>query len=345
MVPGVWLVQHFDTSLSASSSKSEQQAAWDGLSRSSAALLDGGCLRGGLFLRNEHRSEVRGSYLDAISRSSNAPEDVEPLMLSVHHEPPTTMRRYALLNGLALLWASAMWLVVTFLVRVDPLLIQEQRDIRSEMSDQILQLLHATIPHGRLFSTRMLVWVCVAVFLLMIKDSVGFMTFRTQDLVKWGADYRPLTVDDEPWRIFSSMFLHGGVYHLMLNMVGLLIGGVFLEQVIGRWTFLSCYIICGVGGGLASLWYNPEVVSVGASGAIFGLYGMGISLAFLNRIRIEDMKFFALIAAVLIVFNLAMAMLDDNINNMAHIGGLVTGFLLGILLGLVGRFARTEIDL
>ena len=76
----------------------------------------------------------------------------------------------------------------------------------------------------------------------MILNGLGFISFKGQDLIKWGANYRPSTIDGEWWRLLSSVFLHGGLMHLLFNMYGLLFVGIFVEPVLGKTKFLISYL-------------------------------------------------------------------------------------------------------
>src|SRR5207244_8055 len=93
------------------------------------------------------------------------------------------------------------------------------------------------------------------------------------DLIRWGGDYAPRTTNGQWWRPVTSMFLHIGIIHLAMNMIALWSIGPFIERLVGNRSFLVLYLFAGVSGSMASLAHAPTIVSAGASGAIFGLYG------------------------------------------------------------------------
>jgi rhomboid protease GluP len=153
-------------------------------------------------------------------------------------------------------------------------------------------------------------------------------------LIQWGANYGPRTTQGEWWRMFTCMFVHIGVLHLLFNMVALWNVGGFMEQVLGHTGFLVLYLLAGLLGSMASVAWNPFVVSAGASGAIFGVYG-GL-LAFLVRHR--DRHQYAFLAALrtntlaFIGYNVVFGFIIPGIDMAAHLGGLAGGFVCGFVL-------------
>ncbi|KAK7261922.1 hypothetical protein RIF29_28246 [Crotalaria pallida] len=182
----------------------------------------------------------------------------------------------------------------------------------------------------------------------LLKDQLGrfaFQPFRenplfgpaTPTLRKLGALEKDLIVyDNETWRFFTCMFLHAGVVHLLANMFSLLFIGVRLEQEFGFLRIGLLYILSGFGGSLLSLMHLKRdgvtvTISVGASGALFGLLGAMLS-ELLTNWTIYANKCTALISLVVIIgLNLAVGFLP-HVDNSAHIGGFLSGFFLGFIL-------------
>jgi membrane associated rhomboid family serine protease len=157
---------------------------------------------------------------------------------------------------------------------------------------------------------------------------------RADQLVEWGSNKGSLTLHGEPWRIVTSLFLHGSILHLAFNMFALWQVGQLVERLFGSLRFTALYLIAGVCGSIASVMWNPNVNSVGASGAIFGIVG-GL-FAFMQRENsgvpptvVKDLRGSLL---PFLVFNLAAGFLYPHTDNAAHIGGLVGGWLAGHLL-------------
>jgi rhomboid protease GluP len=151
----------------------------------------------------------------------------------------------------------------------------------------------------------------------------------------WGANFGPATQDGQWWRLGTAMFLHFGVVHLALNMWALWDIGRLLEQVYGRWRYALLYLGAGVFGNLLSLVIQGNhAVSGGASGAIFGLYGALVLFLWRERAQMERGEFRWMFGAatIFIVLALVMGQLITGIDNSAHVGGLMSGALLGVAL-------------
>ncbi|PKI31208.1 hypothetical protein CRG98_048401 [Punica granatum] len=132
------------------------------------------------------------------------------------------------------------------------------------------------------------------------------------------------------WRLFTCIWLHAGVFHLLANMLSLLFIGIRLEQEFGFVRIGLLYIMAGFGGSLLSALFIQYSISVGASGALFGLLGSMLSELITNW-TIYANKFAALLTLIFIVaINLAVGLLP-HVDNFAHIGGFVSGFLLGFV--------------
>ena len=157
-------------------------------------------------------------------------------------------------------------------------------------------------------------------------------------LLRVGALYTPaVVVGDEWWRLLSAMFLHGGLTHLLMNMVSLYLIGRPLERFLVWYSYLALYFGAGIVGGLLSMAVHPASVGVGASGAIFGIFGAlaGVIVAHRERIGYYFHTFMKDFGAVL-ALNLLIGIAIPEVDMTAHIGGLLTGIVGGWL---VGRFA------
>jgi len=153
-------------------------------------------------------------------------------------------------------------------------------------------------------------------------------------LIQWGTNFGPLTLQGEWWRLFTSMFLHFGLIHLLLNMWALLSLGRLTERLYGSVHFALLYVFAGLFGSIASLLWRSGVNSAGASGAIFGVIG-GL-LAFMVNPKTQIPTSVATAqrnsALVFVGYNLINGFAHAGIDNACHIGGLVGGFAMGWLL-------------
>lgn len=185
-------------------------------------------------------------------------------------------------------------------------------------------------PHKGYYITPALMYINIGVYLAMVAAGLGAMAFRADDLLHWGANYRPFTVNGEWWRLLSSTFLHGGLVHMASNMFGLAFAGAFLEPLLGGKRLLIAYLVSGIVASAASIAWHPDTVSVGASGAIFGLFGMCVVfLAKAYKNEYAKRQLYNIL--ILIGYNLLWG-LSGGIDNAAHIGGLVSGMLVGLVL-------------
>lgn len=180
--------------------------------------------------------------------------------------------------------------------------------------------------------TIMLIAINVIVFLLL---SFSGMTEDAQYMLEHGAMYVPYMMEGNGYyRLFTSMFLHFGIDHLANNMVMLAAIGWNLEYEIGKIKFLIIYLASGLAGNILSalgdIIIGEYAVSAGASGAVFGIIGALLYVVIRNRGRIGTISGRGLV--LMIILSLYYGLTSSGVDNLAHIGGLVAGFILGVLL-------------
>jgi membrane associated rhomboid family serine protease len=185
--------------------------------------------------------------------------------------------------------------------------------------------------------TQVIFGLNVAVFLGMALAGSTIMDFSGPEIVRWGANWGPLTLNGEWWRLLSCVFVHGGIIHIAFNMWCLWNLGALSESLYGRWTYAAVYLVCGVGSSLASVAWHPGSPSVGASGAIFGLAGALIAAFKLGEFSVPRAALSGTLRslAMFVVYNLIFGAAIGTTDNAAHIGGLITGLILGALIALV----------
>lgn len=179
--------------------------------------------------------------------------------------------------------------------------------------------------------TPVLIGINVAVFGVMLAGGIHPMTPAIDSLIQWGANYGPKTTNGEWWRMFTAMFLHIGILHLLFNMLALWHIGGFMERLLGSPGFLALYLLSGLLGSIASVAWNPFVVSAGASGAIFGIYGGLLSYLVRHRDLRSEVFLVTLRNHVLafLGYNLLFGFIQEGIDMAAHLGGLVGGCACG----------------
>ena len=192
--------------------------------------------------------------------------------------------------------------------------------------------------------TPVLFGMNLLVFLLMcVSDHQAVFKPSVATLLKWGADYGPLTgTGQQWWRLLTSCFVHIGLWHLLFNMLALWQAGRIVEKLLGNWFYLALYLGCGLLGSLTSLYFQPHLVSAGASGAIFGIYGALLGFIARQREALPRgmssglLKFgltflaYNLYASLGSLISIATDQAHGpHIDLACHAGGLVSGLLFG----------------
>ncbi len=171
-----------------------------------------------------------------------------------------------------------------------------------------------------------------AAWLIIINTAILILEGMIPSLIPLFALYPPELLQ-RPWTLFTSMFLHSGLEHLIYNMFALGLFGIVLESLIGSKKFLSSYLVTGIAAGIATLVIYPMDYSLGASGAIYGIIGL------LTVLRPKMMIYFAVplpmlfYAAVYIFFDIVGLFTGVNPDNIAYAAHLA-GFFAGVLIGL-----------
>jgi membrane associated rhomboid family serine protease/Flp pilus assembly protein TadD len=218
--------------------------------------------------------------------------------------------------------------------------VQHEAAQRGELDDDAPQPVMAVpwVRHESSISlTHILFGANIAVFLAMALASGSIMDFSGQVMVRFGANFGPFTLSGQWWRLLTYMFLHGGLMHIAFNMWCLWDLGALCESLYGRWTYAAIYLITGIAAGLASVGWNPGVLSVGASGAIFGLAGALISSFYLGEFSLPSVAIGGTLRSLLffVGFNVLFGSLVPGIDNACHAGGLVSGLIVGALIARV----------
>ena len=185
--------------------------------------------------------------------------------------------------------------------------------------------------------TQAIFGINVAVFVAMALAGVSLTSPTMGELWHWGANYGPYTIGGQWWRLLSCVFVHIGIIHIALNMWCLWGLGRIAEAVYDHWTFGAVYLITGVSASVASLAWNPVVTSAGASGAIFGIAGALIASFYLGEFSLPKAVVSSLLRSVVTFagYNLVFGAMSGRTDNAAHVGGLVSGLILGALIAKV----------
>jgi rhomboid protease GluP len=183
--------------------------------------------------------------------------------------------------------------------------------------------------------TQIIFGLNIAVFVVMLLAGVQMLgNPSVQDLVRFGANFGPYTLSGQWWRLLSCIFIHGGLLHIAFNMWCLWDLGRLAESIYGHWMFAAVYLISGLAASLGSIFWNPFTLSVGASGAIFGIAGALIASFYLGEFSLPKAAMSGMLRSVMLFvgYNLFFGAIVARTDNAAHVGGLLMGLLLGALI-------------
>jgi membrane associated rhomboid family serine protease/Flp pilus assembly protein TadD len=182
--------------------------------------------------------------------------------------------------------------------------------------------------------TYALIGINVVVFALMLLSGDPLFKPTSEQILKWGGNYAPLSLDGQWWRLFTSIFVHIGLLHILVNMWCLYHLGSLAERFYSGWSVLLIYFLTGLAGSIASLSRSAVVVSAGSSGAIFGLAGLLIASLSVGKLSLPRRELGITVSSLIVfaAYNLVYGYLKGGIDNGAHLGGLICGLAIGIFL-------------
>jgi len=330
--PPAWLGITFSTSVPASFTEDQKEKASRTFAKESQdkfAAMDLGAFA---YLELVGPGEKRRSYETAIRKSATATPD--PVVLVPHHdvfdERAGNLDQWALgtFGVGATLWLFMLLFPGVHTGRLRLLIDGTQADRpQGRFWRAVL------VPGRHNFGTLSLAYVNLLVFLVMAFAGLGVVGFHVEDLVGWGALARPLLHGLGLLRLVTSQFVHDGFMHVANNLYGLVFAGMVLESVIGGRRLILAYLVAGTLGGVASVVVHPATVSVGASGSIFGLFGVLFGLLLAKDDRVVQARGLLVInAAIYVGLNLLLGAVTPGVDNAAHVGGLLAGVAIGPIL-------------
>lgn len=209
--------------------------------------------------------------------------------------------------------------------------INKKNEKRSKMAEKIFSYKKPVI-------TYILIALCILMFGAMYLLGNGSEDSMT--LLAFGANLDVLVKNGQIYRLFTCVFLHIGIFHLVCNMYSLYVIGKEVESLYGKLKFLIIYILSGISGSILSLAFNSNTILAGASGAIFGLLGALLYFGYYYRTYLGA----TIRSSVLpvIILNLLIGFLNPGIDNSAYIGGLVAGILTSMLVGVPDKSGKRD---
>src|SRR4051794_14251269 len=159
----------------------------------------------------------------------------------------------------------------------------------------------------------------------MVLKRVPVVSPTSDQIVRWGGNFGPLTMDGQPWRLLTNIFVHIGLPHIVANMWALVVLGRLGESLYGRFNLLTVYLMSGIAGSLASLLWNPLGVSAGASGALFGLAGALIATLYAGKLPMSKHVVRPILWTLVAwaAFDLGYGFWKTGVDNAAHVGGFI----------------------
>lgn len=194
-----------------------------------------------------------------------------------------------------------------------------------------------TFKKKKIIATKIIILINIIAFFAMYIFGNG--SLDSQTLINFGANFGPLVKSGQIYRLLTCAFLHIGILHLVFNMYALFIIGSQIENFLGKFKFLFIYIISAIGASLMSIIFSNNI-SAGASGAIFGLMGALLYFGYYYRIYLSSVLKQQIIP--IIILNLFIGFVISGIDNAAHIGGLITGVLASMALGVNNKSKTSD---
>ena len=220
------------------------------------------------------------------------------------------------------------------------LILNVTNDINEKTEKENKKFVKVFSPKKIIFTKIILILCVIAYIFIAIKD-YNFISISASTLAQFGGNNSLLVKSGELWRLITSAFLHVSLIHLLVNMYSLVILGTQVETYIGKWKFLFIYFISAITGNLLSLVFSaPNVVSVGASGALFGLMGALLYFGYHYRLYLSDAIKNQIIP--IIILNLFIGFVISGIDNVAHIGGLIGGYLASMAIGIDNKSEKRD---
>ena len=282
-------------------------------------------------------SNNKDGYLEAIKEHNPDINEKEQIILI----PKTENFDERLGNTLT--WSIATYIIGAIIIlamvlypKIDEKELNNFRKNKPLKDDPLVDILGFLNPTGNNKATAILLLLNITVFIFMVFYGLDMISPSSNELLEIGGNRRTEVLNGEYWRLFTSIFIHGGFMHLFLNLIGLGLGASLLEYILGPVKLITIYIICGILASLTSIFWHENTVSVGASGAIFGLYGLILAFTVFNiypkYLQRMNWGYLVIFAGAGLLFGLT-----NGIDNSAHIGGLISGIMIGGILILVNK--------
>ncbi|UEG48956.1 rhomboid family intramembrane serine protease [Ferruginibacter lapsinanis] len=220
-----------------------------------------------------------------------------------------------------------------------------QKTAEQEAADAAALDAAMNLSGSNLYVTYGIIAINIIVFALMAINGAGLFDVNGLVHIRWGSNFSVLTLSGDWWRLLTNVFIHFGIIHLLMNMYCLYTVGVYLEPMLGKVKYIIAYLCTGVLASIVSLWWHSKGVnSAGASGAIFGMYGLFLALLTTNLIPKQVRNALLQSIGIFIGYNLLYGM-KSGVDNSAHVGGLISGLAIGVIYAYAIKKEKAEQNL
>jgi rhomboid protease GluP len=325
-----WYGVSFKKQISNRLSIDEKEREYDAFYKESIQKMDGYAFNDLTYFERLPNTEDRDGYLKAVATRFN--EETGAVILEARHEP------FESRSGNKLKWIFGSYFIGTVVILlvliwpgVSKLELERQLAGKKPKEDDVVDMLKFLVPKQPHFVTSIILNINILLFLIMLFAGVHIISPNGLELLEWGANRRIETISGDWWRLLTSMFLHAGIMHLLLNIYGLVLASIFIEPLLGSTRYAIIYFSSGIVGSIASIWSYENTVSVGASGAIFGLCGAILAVTLTGIFPKEGKKLILILFGPYVLINLLMG-LGGGIDNAAHLGGLISGAIVALII-------------
>lgn len=278
-------------------------------------------------------SDDKDNFLFAVERVPSGKEIAKSAIILVPEKgsyETRTGHKFAWFIGTLLIGQTVFFLLIfRRAIKTSTVNKFEKLDTIKKLKES-LGLLIYLIPTKERLVTSIILDINIIIMLLMIISGADAASPSSRDLLDWGANFKPLVLEGEWWRVFTSIFIHIGIFHLMFNIIGFALVGFQMDKELSVKEYLAVYILTGIIASLTSLFFHDRTISAGASGSIMGMYGLGISMIILKIGSGDSRAIFSVGLFVIVGSTLVMGLVTPS-DNSAHLGGLVSGFVIGLL--------------
>ncbi|RAJ85318.1 rhomboid protease GluP [Chitinophaga dinghuensis] len=328
-IPPVWYCLRYSSDLSNYSSDTAKDLAFNGHKAALPEFIRNNLSKTGHLFEREPASEYADYYTRAIKRRYPALQET-PILLkpaTTHISSHESLMWIALCFGIGLVVFTGIVLYKPY----DPVALKQYISGNPYPEDTFYQVIQFLHPKGDYPGSAMLIDTNLVIYLIMILLGVPLASVPASTLLHNGALYYPAVMEGQYWRIFTAIFIHSGGLHILYNMMALGVAGLMLEKLIGPKQFIGLYLITGLVASVVSMYWDKDSIQMGASGAIFGLFGIIAGMLLRKAIPKDRIGPYWVILVAFVGLSLLLGLVMPNVGNAAHISGLIAGVLLGLL--------------